>query len=316
MAEGQSTDSESVKIVFFGSGAFAMPLAQHVHEHFGLSAVVVAKPKPRGRGRKVTTPMIAVWAEKNGIRVLSPEDPNTREFVAMIHKTKIDMFVLASYGHILGSELLGIPRYGGINVHPSLLPKYRGAAPIQRALMAGDSTTGITVILMDEKVDHGDMILQQSVTIEPDDTYETLLERLCQAGVSYIIQIIQDVRHSAFTRMPQDHTKRSYAPKITKDETVIKWDRGKEDVYNLIRALSPRPGARTTFRGFELKIIKARKGDHRCDPGVVFLNGKDVAVGVGDGSIILELVKPANKALMRGIDFRNGYRVRRGEMMV
>lgn len=315
MAEEGGAKGWGVNIVFFGSGSFALPLAQHIHDQFGLVAVIVTKPKPHGRGRKETRSRIAAWARDQEIRVHAPHNPNAPESVSTLAECRPDVYVLASYGHILGGELLRIPRYGGINVHPSLLPRHRGAAPIQRAIMAGDIETGVTVIMMDERIDHGDIIFQQSVAIEPDDTYGTLLDRLSMISTDSIGNILRDVEHGTCKRIPQNHEEKSYAHKITKEETVIRWDRGMDTVHNLIRALSPRPAARTMFRGKELKIIGARKGTRVGDSGVIFFESKNVAVGTGDGSIILDAVKPANRALMAGFDFKNGYRVQEGEVL-
>ncbi|MBN2621625.1 methionyl-tRNA formyltransferase, partial [candidate division WOR-3 bacterium] len=245
MAEKCPAWGGGLNIMFFGSGGFAMSLAQCIHAERGLSALIVTKPKPHGRGRKTTVPRITTWAEESGIHVFAPDDPNASEFTSVLSDLKPDLFVLASYGHILGNELLSLPRYSAINVHPSLLPRYRGAAPVQRAIMAGDSETGVTVIIMDERIDHGDIIFQRSVAIEPDDTYGTLLDRLSGISTDHIGQIIRDVEHGNYTRMPQDHTQTSYAQKIKKEETVIRWDQGVETVHNLVRALSPAPAART-----------------------------------------------------------------------
>jgi methionyl-tRNA formyltransferase len=304
-----------MNVIFFGSGRFAMLLVQQIHKDFALGGVVVTKPKPRGRGRRLISSQIVTWAQDSGVSVFSPEDPNAPQFVADLAEQQPDLYVLASYGHILGSSLLSVPRYGGINVHPSLLPQYRGAAPIQRALIAGERKTGVSMILMDEKIDHGDVIFQHTVEIGSDDTYGILLDRLSAVAVGNISSVIQDVVHGTSQRIPQDHAKKSYAHKVKKEETVIRWESGAAAVHNLIRALSPHPAAKTSFRGDELKIIEAHKGDKVCDPGVICFDGKRVAVGTGDGSLILDAVKPANKALMAGRDFMNGYRVEEGEVM-
>lgn len=304
-----------MNIVFFGSGAFACSIAQHVHDQFALAGLTATTPKPRGRGRKVVLPKIITWAQSNGIPVFTPGDPNRPTFIDEIKKIQPDLFLLSSYGHILNSTLLSIPRFGGINIHPSLLPRYRGAAPIQRALMAGETTTGVSVIFMDEKVDHGHIIFQKKLAIDHDDTYGTLMNRLRAMTIEHINTLISDVEHGACERSPQDHTQKSYAPKVTKEETMINWANNTEEIRNLIRALSPHPAARTMFRGDEIKILKAHKGSHSCKPGTICFESKRIAVGTKDGSLILDEVKPANKSLMSGNDFMNGYRVKKGEVM-
>jgi len=304
-----------VKILFFGSGAFALVIAQEIHKQYTLTGVAITKPKPQGRGQKIVPPKIISWAQDNGISVFTPDDPNSQEFVQTLKKLEPDLYVLVSYGHILGSGILAIPHFGGINVHPSLLPRYRGAAPIQRALMAGETETGVSVIFMDEKIDHGNIVFQQKIAIEPDDTYGILLERLCTVSTDHITGIIGDIEHGRCDSTPQDHTKKSFAPKVKKEETVINWEKGTEVVRNLIRALSPRPAARTTFRDNELKILNVHKGSRAGAPGVVCFDAKNIAVGTGDGSLILDSVKPANKRFMTGHDFMNGYRIKEGEVM-
>jgi methionyl-tRNA formyltransferase len=316
MAGGTEAKDGRVKIVFFGSGMFALTLAQRIHGDYTVAGVTTTKPKPRGRGRKLVPPKIITWAQENGIPVFTPDDPNTSEFIETLSSMHPDLYVLASYGHILGSQLLAIPQYGGMNVHPSLLPRYRGAAPIQRALMTGEKKTGVSMILMDEKIDHGDVIFQQAVVIGPDDTYGVLLDRLSAVAVENIGMVIQDVLKGTCQRIPQDHTQRSYARKISKEETMIKWERGIEAVHNHIRALSPHPAARTMFRGNELKIIEVHKSVKICKPGEVCFDQKNVAVGTGDGSVILDKVRPASKALMGGHDFMNGYHIKEGEVML
>ncbi len=304
-----------MNIIFFGSGKFSLPVVKKISEEYRLLGVVITKPKPRGRKLKLTMPEVAIWAESIGISVLTPDNPNSDNFVEVISKLKPDLFVLSSYGHILGARLLEVPKLGGINIHPSLLPKYRGAAPIQRAIMAGEKKTGITIFIMDEKIDHGDIILKKELTIDSDDNYASLQLRLSTLAVETIIDVLKSLESGNYKRSKQDEQGKVYAKKIRKEEMIINWQKSTSMVFNLIRALSPKPGARTRFRNKELQIIAAKPCDREINPGTIHIAERKVYVGTGDGSIILERVKPENRTLISGLDFINGFHVKEGEMI-
>ncbi len=302
-----------MKIVFFGAGDFAFPIAKRIAQDFTLLAVVVTRPRPRGRGRKVKYPEIAQWAQDRGITLLTPPNPNDQDFIDTITGLAPDLYVLSAYGHILSGALLKVPKYGGINIHPSFLPQYRGAAPIQRALMTGETTTGVTVIFMDEKVDHGEMIFREEVAIEPHDDYSSLSERLSTVATGVISQVIQSVASRTYTSITQDDTRATYAPKIKKEEVIIDWHRATTEILNQIRALSPKPCARTRFRERELKIIGALPGGKMVTPGTFHIEKKTLYTGTGDGSVIITKVQPENRSVISGLDFINGFHIQEGE---
>lgn len=302
-----------MKIVFFGAGDFAFPIARKIAQDFALQGVVVTKPRPRGRGRNVVLPEVAQWAQEQGIQVFAPDKPDDADFIETVTGCEPDLFVLSAYGHILSGNVLRLPKYGGINVHPSLLPRYRGAAPIQRALMAGDTKTGVTVIFMDEKVDHGKMVFQQEVAIEPQDNYGSLAARLSSVATETISGIIQSIASGSHTVLEQDHASATNAPKIKKEEMVIDWHASTDKIIGLIRALSPKPCARTHFRGHELKIIAVEPGEKSNDPGTLHPERKKLYIGTGDGSIVITKLQPENKSVISGLDFINGFRIQEGE---
>ena len=304
-----------MRIIFFGSGQFCFPVVKKIWEEFCLLGVVVTEPKPRGRGLRTSLPEVAQWAQRVVVEVYIPEDPNSDTFAREMSQLKPDLFVLSSYGHILSGRLLAVPRLGGINIHPSLLPKYRGAAPIQRTIMAGEEKTGITIFFMDEKIDHGDIIFQKELAIEPHDNYGSLLIRLSNLGVEVITGVLKSVESGNCERVKQNEGKKVYAPKIRKEEMMINWQNDTKKILNLIRALAPKPAARTMFRSQELKIISALPGDKRVDPGTIHIEHKDVYVGTNDGSLILKELKPANRSVISGLDFMNGFRVKEGEVI-
>jgi methionyl-tRNA formyltransferase len=304
-----------MRIIFFGSGQFTLSIVKKIEEEFTLLGVVITKPRPRGRGLKTSLPEMAQWAQSVGIEVFTPDNPNEKTFIEALSELKPDLFVLSSYSHLLTNELFNVPKHGGINIHPSLLPKYRGAAPIQRAIMAGEKKTGITVIFMDEIIDHGGIIIQKELTIEPDDTYGSLLLKLSFLGTEIIFDVIKSIEAGDYKIMKQNEQQKTYAPKIKKEETIINWQESTEKIFNLIRALSPKPGVRTTFRNKELKIISAARGDKKVDPGVIHIEKRKLYIGTSDGSIILKEVRPENRSVITGLDFINGFRVKEGEVI-
>ncbi|KPK63885.1 hypothetical protein AMJ83_05415 [candidate division WOR_3 bacterium SM23_42] len=304
-----------MNIFFFGSTDFSLPILQRIHEAFGVSGVVITKPRPRGRGLRTTPPRVAEWAERLGLNIYMPDDPNSEAFIDELRELRPDLFVLSAYGYILSKTLLQLARLGGINIHPSLLPRYRGAAPIQRAIMAGEERTGITIFFMDEKVDHGEVIAQREIPIEKDDTYGSLADKLAHLGAEMITGVIQRVKSDSHELTKQQEGKASYAPKIKKQEFFINWEQTAEKVYNHIRALLPRPAARTHFRQRELMITRVQLGDRKLSPGMLSVEDKRLYVGAGNGSLELLEVKPEGRKAMSARDFINGYRIQEGEVL-
>jgi methionyl-tRNA formyltransferase len=303
-----------VKLVFFGSTDFSLPIVQKIHDEFEVLAIVVSKPKPKGRGLKRAFPQIARWAESVGLKVYLPEDPNSSSFIDELKALVPDLYVLSAYGYILSREVLDVARLGGVNIHPSLLPKYRGAAPIQRAIMAGEEKTGVTIFLMDEKIDHGAVLAQQWIPIEKDDTYGSLSDRLAKLGADMIVETIRTLEAGEYHSVKQEGEV-TYAPKVKKDEMKINWQQEAMTVYNHIRALSPLPGARTHFRDKELIITLAQLGDKSLTPGALLVDNRKLYVGAGDGSLVLLELKPEGRKTISALDFVNGYRIQKGEIV-
>uniref|UniRef100_A0A7V0Z3F9 Methionyl-tRNA formyltransferase n=1 Tax=candidate division WOR-3 bacterium TaxID=2052148 RepID=A0A7V0Z3F9_UNCW3 len=304
-----------MKIIFFGSTDFSLPILKKIYEYYGVAGVVISKPKPKGRGLTVDLPELGKWAIANNIKLFDPENPNEISFIENLALTTPDIFVLSAYGHILSGDLLKIPKKGGINIHPSLLPKYRGAAPIQRAIMAGEKKTGITIFFMDEKIDHGKIIMQKEIDIDKNDTYGSLSHRLSLLGAEMVIEALRLIENNGYEVIEQNESEMTYAPKIKKEETVINWNDNSERIYNLIRALNPAPGARTQFRNNELIILEAEIGDRKIEPGVIHIENKKLYIGTKDGSMILKTLKPENRRVMTALDFINGYRFKNGEKL-
>lgn len=304
-----------MRIIFFGSTDFSLPIIEKIKDSFELVGVVIVKAKPKGRGLKVILPKIAEWAKNFGIMVFDPETPNEESFIKALSTLKPDLFVLCAYGHILSGELLKVPRLGGINIHPSLLPKYRGAAPIQRAIIADEKKTGVTIFFMDEKVDHGEMIVQKELTIEPAETFGSLSNRLSLMSAEMITDGLKSIEQGTYVGIKQNEEIQTYAPKIKKEEMYINWHDETAKIFNLIRALSPSPGARTLFRHKELIISQALPGDKKIEPGILYVENKKLYVGTNNSSLILIEVKPENRNRISGLDFINGFRIKEGERL-
>ncbi|MGE3954758.1 MAG: methionyl-tRNA formyltransferase [Parachlamydiales bacterium] len=231
-----------MKLVFFGTPPFSASILHHlIASPFEVVAVVTQPPKPKGRSGKPTPTPVAELAQANHLPTFAPRRPS--EIADALRQIGADLFVVAAYGALLKEDLLEMPPMGCINVHTSLLPKYRGAAPIQRAIMAGEEKTGVTIMHMVRELDAGDMILTAEVPIPPDATYGEVEEALCEQGKKLLVRAIHDLQKGCAPRLPQDPSQATYAHKIESDECEIDWRRPARELHNLIRGASPRPGA-------------------------------------------------------------------------
>ncbi|MDI6840815.1 MAG: methionyl-tRNA formyltransferase [bacterium] len=291
------------KIIFFGTSNFAVPSVEILSKHHTLLTVVTSpNPSP-----------VKIITHKLGIKVFEPVDPNSSDFLSILRDLEPDMICVAAYGHILSNNILTLPKLGAINLHPSLLPAYRGAAPIRWAIINGDKKTGVTTFLMDEKVDHGDILLQKDVEINELETFGELELKLSKMGAELLLETLNKFDDIKPITQPAEGV--SYAPKITKELRQIDWSKGAVKIVNLIRALSPRPGAYTIFRGKQLEILLASPIESPGKPGRIE-HAKDVLwVGTGAGCIELKLLKPEAKREQTGLDFINGYHPKVNEIM-
>lgn len=303
-----------MRVVFFGTSNFGVPALTALHAAgFSLAAAVTTQGKPKGRGLALQPSPVKISAEQLGIPVLEPEDPNTPEFAARLRGLTPDVIVLAAYRFILTRELLAVPPRGCVNIHPSLLPMYRGAAPIQRALMAGEQKTGVSIFLMNERIDQGDVILQQPAEIGLNETCGELSLRLAETGARLAVEGLHQLESGDYARIAQAGAG-SYAPKIARAERVIDWRLPAVRVHNLIRALSPSPAAYTFLRGKRLEILASELApETRGAAGEVLIAGRQVLCAAGDHAIRLLRVKPEGGKLMTGIDLVNGKRISAGD---
>jgi len=305
-----------VRVTFFGTSEFAVPalrlLAGSAHT---VGPVIAAPAQPSGRGRKLVPSPVEQEARTLGLAVLTPKDPNDPAFVAELRTKNPDVAVLAAFGCILKPALLAVPALGFLNIHPSLLPKYRGAAPIQRAMLAGESETGVSIIVLSEPVDAGDVVEQETVAVGPDETAGELSQRLADAGARLVLDALARFGEGKVTRTPQDPNLATRAPKITKLERNIDWRDSAQGVHNRIRALSPEPGAVTSFRQRRIVLLRSRlhATTDGGEPGQLLVRHAGLVVATGSGAVEIVELKPEGKRAQTGSDFRNGHRLVAGE---
>lgn len=308
-----------MRVVFMGTPAFAVPSLEALdnsdHEVVG---VVTQPDRPKGRGQAVVPCPVKELALAKGLPVSQPEKVKGPDFLRQLSDWKPDVIAVTAFGRFLPKAILDLPPMGCVNVHGSLLPAYRGAAPIQWALIHGDAETGITTMLMDEGMDTGAVLLQQTVPIEPEDTALELGARLAQAGGALLVETLTRLAEGSVVPREQDHSRATVAPLLTKEDGVIDWTQPATEIVNRIRGLSPWPGSYTFHHGHRLIIRKGRVdtqggqgGSDGQRPGTILAVGpKSFWVETGEGRIEVLEVQPANKKRMSVEQFLLGYALR------
>jgi methionyl-tRNA formyltransferase len=303
-------------ILFLGTPEFAVPsLKALIGSPHRVLAVVTQPDKPRGRKLRLSPSPVKDLALAHGLECLQPESLNEEGFKDRAAELTPDACVVVAYGKLIPSWLLNLPPHGCLNVHASLLPKYRGAAPIQRAIMEGERQTGITIMLLDEGMDTGPGLKQAAVDITEDDISGTLYEKLALLGADLLRETLDEMEKDRITPIPQDDSLATYAPKIEKDEREIDWSRSAKEIRNLVRALNPTPGAFATYARLQLKVwaTKVKDDFQEAPPGTVLEAKHRLVAATASGAIELLEVQPANKDRMSGEEFSRGYRVKVGE---
>lgn len=308
-----------LKILFMGTPDFALSSLKALAKSGENIVGVVTQPdKPRGRGYALMPPPVKVYAEEQGIPVYQPSTLKGEEFAALLDSVAPDMIVVAAYGKILPENVIDYPRYGCINVHGSLLPEYRGAAPIQRAIIDGKDVTGITIMYMDKGLDTGDMLLSAKTDIGESDNFETLHDRLAQLGAQTLISAIELIKSGKAKRTPQDGAAATYASKIEKSDCIIDFGLPAHRVHDLIRGLSPIPLAFTHTPDTKvLKIVSARVSERLTDApaGTVISVDGGITVACGEGAVTLLTVVPEGKSKMSAEDFVRGRKISVGDVL-
>ena len=309
-----------MKILFMGTPDFALFSLKALCEAGENVIGVVTQPdKPKGRGYTLTPPPVKVYALEQGLAVYQPNTLRGEEFATLLNELAPDLIVVVAYGKILPENVLNYPRYGCINVHGSLLPKYRGAAPMQRAIMDGEAVTGITTMYMDVGLDTGDMLLKREVVIEENDNFEDIHDKLAACGAKTLLDTLAAIRDGSLAREKQDDSLATYAAKIEKADCLIDFSRSADEVHNQIRGLSPIPLSFThTPDGKLLKVTKAaiasRDGEN-TEVGKVVALDEGITVTCGRGKITLLAVLPEGKGRMSAADFIRGRKVALGDIL-
>ena len=304
------------RVVFMGTPEFAVPSLAAAAAACDVAAVVTRPDRPRGRGLESGPSAVALEAARLGLEVLKPERANAPELRGRISALAPDLLAVVAFGAILGADLLRVPRLGAINMHGSLLPDYRGASPVQRALWDGRSSTGVTTLWMDEGIDTGDLILQRWHPIDSGDDAETLARVLAALGAPLLAESLTLAHAGRAPRRPQLGSAGSYAGKLQKRDGEVNWTLDATTVWNHLRAVTPWPGATAHFQGRRLQIVAARPldllpGDER--PGTVLaLAPEAVSVACGRGALALLRVKPEGRGEMGAAEWARGARLTRG----
>ncbi len=299
-----------MRLLFMGTPEFAVPSLRKLYRDFKIVGVATQPDRPAGRGKKLTPPPVKRVALELGLKVFQPA--KLRGFEEIIREIKPDCIVVVAYGKILPREILDIPPYGVVNLHASLLPKYRGASPIQRVLMAGERETGNTVMLVNEEMDAGDILSQEVIPIEDEDNFYTLSEKLSLKGADLLSKTLSLWFHGQIKPVPQDHRRATYAPPVVKEEFRICWKAPSQSVRDRIRGLFP--NSYTVFRNSRLKILKASIVEGEGKPGEV-IDPKSFIVACGEGALkVEELISPKGRKIS-GEEFVKGYSPSKGELL-
>jgi methionyl-tRNA formyltransferase len=303
-----------MRVVFFGTPSIATPPLQALLDSAHQVVAVVTQPdRAKGRSGAPVAPPVKQLAEQHSIPALQPETPKQPEFAAQLASFTPDVCAVVAYGHLLPPAVLAVPPKGTVNVHFSLLPRYRGAAPVQRAIMNGDTQTGVCVFVLEPTLDTGPMILRVPVPIEPDDTTGSLMERLAPVGATALVAALDEIEAGTAAPVEQDDTHASPAPKIKPEEAQIDWTRPAPEIRNAIRGLNPNPGAFTWFRSKRVKIWSAALAPGGGSPGEVLPEAEPVTVAAGTGALRILELQPEGKRRMSPEEFLRGARLQQGE---
>ena len=308
-----------MNIVFFGTSEFAMPALKALLESRHKVLALVTQPdRKRGRNLKLSPPPTKVLALERNIPVYQPLDASSYEAAEHLRKVNADLFVVISFGQILKKEILSLPRLYCLNVHGALLPKYRGAAPTNWAIINGEEKSGVTVIKMNEKMDEGDVILARGTKIDAEDTNITLSEELSELGASALLEAIEMIEKGKADFKPQDHLKATYAPKLTKKDGLIDWDMPAARIHNRVRGLIPWPSAYTHYEGKILKVLQTEiltqlvSRDAKTGQVVDIVKNEGIIVHTGSGDLTIKYLQLEGKKVLDADAFVRGHQIPKG----
>ncbi len=307
-----------MRLSFMGTPAFALPSLRALVDAGHEIGLVVTRPdRPAGRGRRVAPPPVKLAAQELKLPILQPERMGEPGVLAALRAARAEAIIVVAYGQLLPEAILALPPHGCLNLHASLLPKYRGPAPIPWAIIRGEMMTGVTIMRIEARLDAGGIVLQRAEPIGPRDTAGALGERLAMLGAELLCQALDQAARGTARLIPQDEGLATYAPKLTPEDTHLDWARDAHALDRLIRGLHPEPGAVTRFGGRRVKILEALvEAAPDAPPGTVLAIDRDrgVLVATGRGGLQLTRVQPENRRAMSAAEFTRGYRVQRGDI--
>ena len=303
-----------------GTSEFSVPSLQAlIAQNFDIIGVVTQPDRPSGRGKRLVPSPVKITALRHNLQVYQPERVRKPDFIRTLRELQPEAIVVAAFGQIIPKTVLNLPPCGCVNVHPSLLPKYRGAAPIQWALINGEEETGVTIMLLDETEDTGDIILQRRVSIAPEDNAATLSDRLASTAATLLVEVLAaSPKNAPPPHTPQHHDQATHAPKLTTKSGHINWEVSAIKICNLVRGTAIWPGAYTFLNGdLRVKILECHVmvdgSERNVAPGyIVVTPQRDLVVGTSAGIVRVTRMQPANKQIMDADEFINGYRVKTG----
>lgn len=299
-----------MNIVFMGTPEFAVPTLEALHSKgHNISLVITQKDKKRGRGKKLLPTPVKEKALELGLEVYQPDSVNEDESIERLRKIDPDVIVVVAFGQILRKQVLNLPKYGCLNVHASILPKYRGAAPINWAIIDGEEETGITIMEMNEGLDTGDILKIERIPIEEEDDSISIHDKLSFLGGELIVEVLEDIERGNINKTPQDDKLSSYAPMLSKETGRIDWNNNGNNIINLIRGLKPWPSAYFIYNGDNIKIHKAKKAERfpgKDNGMVVKVSDEGIYVNCQDSSIVIEELQFPGKKKMRVSDYLRG----------
>ena len=310
---------DTISVVFMGTPDFAVPCLEMLCEqNYHIKAVITQPDRPKGRGQKLVESPVKACALKHDLPILQPQKIKTPEFEAILEELNPDLIVVVAFGQILSKRILDIPRLGCINVHASLLPQYRGAAPLHWSVIRGEKKTGVTTMFMDEGLDTGDMLLTAEMDITDTTTTGEVHDTLQNMGAEVLSETIKQLIAGTAVRRVQNHEEATYAPLLTKELECIDWAQSATNIHNLIRGLDPWPGSYTICRNKRLKLwgSEVLAEDTNKEAGTIIrVENERLVVSTGDGVIALTNVQPEGKKRMAAGDFARGYQITVGEIL-
>ena len=310
-----------MRLVYYGTPALAVPPLLRLHQDGRAPLLVVTRPdKPQGRGQKIDASPVRRAAEKLGVPVITPARAGAADAVDQIRALSPDLLLVAAYGQIFPPALLTVARLGALNLHYSLLPRWRGAAPVQAAILAGDAKTGVTTMWMTEGLDEGPMFSSLETPIDPDENAGALGARLAALGANCLSETLGRIERGEMIRTPQDSSRATFAPKVRSEDAALRLDERPEPLVRRVRAYAPEPGAYLPLQAGRLLVLSARPGEEAgavVAPGtIVRLDAaRGLEVSLAQGTIWLRVVKPAGRREMSAVDFANGARLKAGSRL-